>query len=125
MPTAALKPCRHPGCPNPTANVYCEQHQGAQKIQREYFDKQRGSAARRGYGRLWQAIRLRILARDPICSNPFNLENHIVISTEVDHKVPRSSGGDDSDDNLQGVCTSCHSRKTATEDSTFAGPRGG
>lgn len=121
MPTAALKPCRHPGCPNLSANGYCERHQGAAKLQREYFDKQRGSAASRGYGRSWrEGTRLRILARDPVCVNPFGLENHIVLSTEVDHKVPKSQGGDDSDENLQGVCKPCHSRKTATEDSTFA-----
>ena len=68
MPFAALKPCRHPSCPKLTANGYCEQHLGAKKRQREYFDKQRGSAASRGYGRSWrEGARLHILARDPVC----------------------------------------------------------
>lgn len=125
MPFAPPKPCVHPGSPNLTTNTYCEQHQGHRKIQREQFDSRRGSAASRGYGRLWQAVRLRILARDPVCVNPFNLENHLVVSTDVDHRIPRSRGGDESDENLRGVCHSCHSRKTATEDSGFAGGEGG
>lgn len=124
MPVAPLKPCKKPGCRNLTANVYCEQHQGARKLEREVFDRRRGSASSRGYGRAWQATRLRILARDAVCQNPYNIENHLVVATEVDHKVPKAKGGDDSDDNLQGLCRECHSRKTATEDSGFTGTRG-
>jgi len=37
-------------------------------------------------------------------------------TTEVDHKQSRASGGLSTMDNLQGLCHSCHSRKTATED---------
>lgn len=120
MPFAAAKPCLRPGCPSVTVNGYCESHQGARKLQREQFDARRGSAASRGYGRPWQALRARILLRDPICANPYALPNHLVVSTEVDHKIPRSRGGDESDENLQGLCHPCHSRKTATEDSGFA-----
>ena len=34
-------------------------------------------------------------------------------STTADHVVDRADGGSDDDDNLQGVCTGCHSSKTA------------
>lgn len=37
------------------------------------------------------------------------------ISTDVDHIIPKSRGGEDTPENLQGACHSCHSRKTATE----------
>jgi 5-methylcytosine-specific restriction endonuclease McrA len=33
----------------------------------------------------------------------------------VDHIRPRKQGGDDSWDNLQSLCPSCHSRKTIEE----------
>jgi len=37
-------------------------------------------------------------------------------ATEVDHIKPTRNGGSDRPDNLQGLCKSCHSRKTALED---------
>lgn len=36
-------------------------------------------------------------------------------ATEVDHKKNRASGGDDSMENLWGVCSVCHGMKTAME----------
>jgi len=41
-------------------------------------------------------------------------------STEVDHIVAKSAGGEDDLDNLQGACSRCHKHKTATQDSGFA-----
>ena len=81
------------------------------------FDKQRLNASQRGYnsGR-WQKLRRMVLNRDPVCSAS-GCSNG---STDVDHIKPRSLGGKDSLDNLQGLCHSCHSRKTAREDSRFA-----
>jgi len=49
-----------------------------------------------------------VLARDPLC-------NCNQPATEVDHIVPKSAGGSDSMENLQGLCKPCHSRKTAYE----------
>ena len=55
----------------------------------------------------WQAIRRRILHRDPICrvcgERP---------STQVDHVVP---GDDHRDSNLQGICDPCHATKSSEE----------
>jgi 5-methylcytosine-specific restriction protein A len=36
-------------------------------------------------------------------------------STMVDHIVNKASGGDDSIENLQGICAACHAAKTAQE----------
>lgn len=36
-------------------------------------------------------------------------------ATEVDHIVPKSQGGTDEWGNLQALCKSCHSRKTARQ----------
>ena len=75
----------------------------------------RASAAKRGYGRRWRKLRLIILRRDPICMSS-GCERP---SEEVDHIVPRAQGGADSGANLQGLCKTHHSRKTAREDGGF------
>ena len=63
-----------------------------------------------GYGSRWKRLRLMVLARNPMCqickTKP---------SEHVDHIVAKADGGDDSMKNLQGLCQSCHSRKTAKE----------
>jgi len=43
---------------------------------------------------------------------------HIAGTPEVDHKVPRFLGGDDSDGNLQSLCATCHKAKTNSESAT-------
>lgn len=57
--------------------------------------------------RNWSAIRRRILYRDKFCRGC-----QVNFSTEVDHILP---GDDHRDENLQGLCRYCHSRKSARE----------
>lgn len=76
-------------------------------------DKYRGSAASRGYGSRWRRLRRMILNQQPLCVRCG------APATDVDHIVPRAAGGDDSASNLQGLCKSCHSRKTSTQDGGF------
>ena len=53
----------------------------------------------------------KVLARDPIC----RVCNQR-LSTEVDHIVPLSQGGDPWDlDGLQGICGPCHHVKSGQE----------
>ena len=59
--------------------------------------------------RAWRRLRLWVLRREPwcrVCSEP---------ATEVDHLLPRKFGGIHARQNLQGLCKSCHSAKTARE----------
>ncbi len=71
----------------------------------------RESAHARGYDRTWQALRLMILRRSPLCVKCGQG------ASQVDHIVPIRRGGARLDpDNLQPLCHSCHSSKTATED---------
>ena len=76
------------------------------------YDQRRGSSSRRGYGARWRKLRGMILARQPYCQT----EGCNEWATEVDHIVSKRDGGTDRVENLQGLCKSCHSRKTATED---------
>jgi 5-methylcytosine-specific restriction protein A len=112
MPNRAKKPCGQPACPALTDGRYCAEH--ARTEQRRY-DRERGSAAKRGYGAPWPKLRKIVLARDPICRDCGR-----AASTEADHITPRREGGSDSLDNLQGLCKPCHSRKTAIEDGRWA-----
>lgn len=81
-------------------------------------EKPRPSASAQGYGRTWQRLRLMVLREEPLCpcGKP---------ATEVDHILAKAKGGDDSRENLQGLCKSCHSRKTVREDGALKKPTPG
>jgi 5-methylcytosine-specific restriction protein A len=74
----------------------------------------RPSAASRGYGGRWRKLRLIVLAEEPVCRMCGR-----EASEHVDHIVARAKGGSDERENLQGLCASCHARKTARHDGGF------
>lgn len=113
MPYRSKRPCSFPGCTNLTDSRYCLVHGD---IGRQY-DDQRESAARRGYDATWRKNRIMFLRAHPLCADIFRIHgDQVVTATDVDHILPRARGGSDSWDNLQALCHSCHSRKTANED---------
>ena len=114
MPKRAGRPCAWGGCPKVVRGVpYCEEH--AKRIAQRK-EERRPSAARRGYGRDWRRLRAMYLRRNPLCADPFGIHGGLpVVASEVDHIVPLSRGGGNDWDNLQSLCKSCHSRKTALE----------
>ena len=122
MPYKSLRPCSAPGCPELVrSGRYCDQHQT--EVTRKY-DRERGSSTERGYGANWQKLRKMILNRSPICEDPFGLHQEygeLVQANEVDHVTPLKDGGTNEMDNLQALCRSCHSRKTAVEDGRWVG----
>jgi 5-methylcytosine-specific restriction endonuclease McrA len=69
------------------------------------------SASQRGYDhnhRKWRAV---ILRRDPICKMC-----NSALSTHADHIIPINQGGSKYDySNGQGLCVSCHNRKSRME----------
>lgn len=69
----------------------------------------------RGYGRTWDKLRLTILARDKHLCQVCLKAGRITVATEVDHIKPKAKGGTDDHDNLQSICTDCHTDKTAQE----------
>lgn len=79
------------------------------------YDLRRGTVAQRGYGARWQRLSKAVLARDVICQH----NGCELPATEADHIIPKPKGGQDTMDNLQGLCKPCHSRKTASEDGGF------
>lgn len=105
----ALRVCAHPGCPEiATVGGYCPAHAPAPTPRPP---DTRLSPSKRGYDRAWQALRKRHLRLHPVCEVCGSDDR-----LQVDHIVPISRGGGRLDPhNLQTLCHSCHSRKTATE----------
>ncbi|MBI5763651.1 MAG: HNH endonuclease [Planctomycetes bacterium] len=74
------------------------------------------------YGRAWRRLRRLVLRLHPFCVDPFGhhaADGRFEVATEVDHIVPRRAGGKDVIENLQSLCITCHSRKTARFDGGF------
>lgn len=110
----AAKVCCVPGCPEfVTARSYCDKHarEGRQRTSK------RPSSAARGYDAQWRKIRAEHLAEHPYCISCG------APATEVDHILPISEGGTHDYANLQAMCKSCHSRKTAKRDGGFGRER--
>jgi 5-methylcytosine-specific restriction enzyme A len=67
-------------------------------------------------GRALQRIRARHLRLHPLCVTCQQRTPPVVrAATQVDHKVPLYKGGEESEDNRQGLCDDCHRDKTATD----------
>ncbi len=120
MPQKLKRPCNYPGCPAliEAGARYCEKHK---KQETQRYDRERGTAAQRGYGGRWQRYRLQYLRQHPLCVE-CESKGLVKPSKHVDH-IKAVSGPDDplfwAPDNHQALCHSCHSRKTVKEDGGF------
>lgn len=127
MPSAAPKPCRHPGCGQLSrdSSGLCAKHMPIERErvekrnkerQREY-DKTRGTASQRGYTSKWQKARETFLSNNPLCSK-CQSEGRVTPATIVDHIRPHK--GDQAmfwdTSNWQPLCKKCHDQKTWHED---------
>lgn len=115
--------------------AYCEVHR---KVQRKVEDRDRATAAQRGYGSRWRTASKTFLARNPLCRHCAE-RGKAVPAEATDHVVPHrlfealESGDADSirqaqslfwdTGNWQGLCTSCHAVKTNLEDGGFGRAR--
>lgn len=74
-----------------------------------------GPSFSKKYGKHWPALRLKILLRDNwqcrLCSRLCQLPGE----AQVDHRVRKGLGGDDSESNLWTLCSRCHGKKSRME----------
>lgn len=76
---------------------------------------QRGKEATpRLRGRRGMEQRQRRLDRDPLCAD-CRTHGFVTIATRVDHIVPLSKGGPDTDENTRNLCEPCHEKRTAEQ----------
>ncbi len=110
MPMQPPKPCRHPGCPNLTHEMYCEIHSHEYK---------RATAHERGYTSKWRRLSKLYLKAHPLCEE-CKRNGKLTPATVVDHIIPHR--GDEhlmwSESNWQSLCKRCHDKKTGRFDST-------
>lgn len=59
-------------------------------------------------------MRRALFLRDPLCGM-CNAQGLVVLATQRDHIVPLSEGGEDTEDNTQGLCHACHEGKSLAE----------
>lgn len=88
---------------------YCKKHR---KQETQEYDKQRGSAAQRGYDARWRRLRAMVLAEEPLCRECAK-QGRVVPATDVHH-----IDGDVRNlalENLEPLCHECHSRITVKE----------
>jgi 5-methylcytosine-specific restriction endonuclease McrA len=110
MPDKLPYPCAFPRCSQyATKDGLCDFH----RKERDRRDReQRGSSCRQGYGRRHERWRKMVLARCPACAMCGQM------ATVADHIVPLKQGGNWTLENGQGLCASCHAKKTRAEEFT-------
>ena len=69
-------------------------------------------------GRRLQAIRRRHFMHEPLCVM-CKAKGKTTPAVELDHIIALTNGGEDTDENRQGLCTPCHAAKTR-EDMGYA-----
>lgn len=107
MPRSPKKPCRYPGCPRLTDDLYCAEH--APLARRQYDKYERAPDVNKKYGRAWKRIRDRYAMAHPLCEKCLE-EGRLTLMEEVHHILPVSRGGSHDSSNLMSLCRSCHNR---------------
>lgn len=108
MSRRAKKVCSRPGCPNlvDAGTGRCDACAGGS-------ERERGTAAERGYDSRWRATRAGFLEEYPFCAEAGCMS----LAEDVDHidgEGPLGPRGHDWS-NLRGLCKAHHSRRTARD----------
>ena len=117
----AKKPCGRPGCPALVVKGYCEAHRKHSSAAR-YEAARADKPSKKWYSSArWQKRRAGHLRNSPLCVDPYGFhQGRYETATDADHIVPHREdyelfwNGE-----LQSLCHSCHSYKTAKEDGGF------
>lgn len=104
-----ITPC---GCSVPKGTK-CVHEQARVTARQKANDEQRGPSSARGYDKEWSKLRFRFLHHNPLC---------IVCGAKATHVDHIQSVRDRPDlrlepSNLRSMCASCHSRRTARDQS--------
>jgi 5-methylcytosine-specific restriction protein A len=109
MPTAAPKPCAHPGC----GKLVRDGTSRCQAHKRPEWNK-KPEAPKRMTGRKLQAARAALFKRNPLCVM-CQAKGVITLAMYRDHTLSLGEGGEDIEANTQGLCGPCHDEKSLAE----------
>jgi 5-methylcytosine-specific restriction protein A len=113
------RPCTYPGCPALIIGKgsRCEKHK---RQEAKRYDRERGSAASRGYDSRWQRARIVYLKQNPLCIE-CQKDGRLTPATVVDHKIAHKGNYELFWDvsNWQVLCAYHHNLKTAREDNRW------
>jgi 5-methylcytosine-specific restriction protein A len=130
MPPRALRHCSSPGCRVLVQGGKCPRHQAqadAQEAKRKAaYEARRPPRSVPTWDPRWKALRAAHLAAHPICVGfGSSRERCSSRATIADHVVPERVAPERALDpgNIEGLCASCHGRKTAARDTAFGNPR--
>jgi 5-methylcytosine-specific restriction protein A len=109
-PWRAARPCSNPTC----AKLNCEEHRRERAV---VYDRQRGSAAQRGYTQRWAQYSRDFLQANPWCARCLRVGKREPAQM-VDHIRPVQSADDPlfwQVSNHQSLSRRCHAVKTAED----------
>lgn len=106
MPARPKQPCRHPNCSELTDKGHCDRHKPQQR--------ERGTAAQRGYDHQWRVFREAYLRKHPLCVDCL-ADRIITVATEPHHiqKVRDRLDLRLDERNLMALCKPHHQVRTA------------
>jgi 5-methylcytosine-specific restriction protein A len=117
----ALRPktiCNWAGCGKTIdQGRYCDKHEALHQINENKRKAIRNTDYSRMYTWNWRKYSSTYLKAHPLCLKCLE-DGKLIPATEVDHIVPHKGDKDLFwlEDNHQGLCKPCHSRKTVLED---------
>lgn len=105
--------CSAPGCFEAVPYGRCPAHQ-RQPRDRTRYDRDRGSAARRGYDRAWRTFRERVLSQRPVCAD-CEAAGFVAAAEHLHHveKLTDAPHRRLDERNVLPLCARCHQRRTA------------
>jgi 5-methylcytosine-specific restriction protein A len=118
MPKKLVGPCSYGRCAKlGTVRGRCPAH--AREV-----DRARGTAEERGYDKPWRARRLEFLIKHPWCAFCPKRAKHVDHITSIREARKRgwTRAQMEAESNLRSLCHSCHSRRTALDQSLWGAP---
>ena len=109
MPLGAKRPCSYAGCGRIVAfgQSRCEKHPAKTWVKRP-------DSPKRVTGRKLQRKREQLFSARPLCAE-CDRHGRVSLATQRDHIVSLAEGGQDVDENTQGLCDECHAAKSEAE----------